>query len=119
MAGVRGGHRGLEVRRGDLVTVALQGTHGKPRPALVIQSDLCAEHPCVTLLPVTSELRATPLFRIQVDPTPGNGLQVASQVMVDKAQSVSRDRVGAAFGRLDAEAMVAVNRALAVFLGFA
>ena len=25
---------------GDLVTVALQGEHGKPRPALIIQSDL-------------------------------------------------------------------------------
>jgi mRNA interferase MazF len=107
------------VRRGDLVTVALQGTYGKPRPALVIQSDLFAEHPSVTILPVTSELRATPLFRIPVEPTPENGLQVTSQVMVDKAQSVPRDKIGTAFGRLDAEAMVAVNRALAVFLGFA
>lgn len=111
------------MRRGDLVSVALQGEdgkpQGKPRPALVIQSDLFAEHPSVTLLPVTSELRATPLFRIQVEPTPENGLQATSQVMVDKAQSVPRDKIGAAFGRLDAESMVAVNRALAVFLGFA
>jgi mRNA interferase MazF len=107
------------VRRGDLVTVALQGAYGKPRPALVIQSDLFAEHPSVTILPVTSELRATPLFRIQVEPSPENGLQVTSQVMVDKAQSVPRDKIGAAFGQLDTEAMVAVNRALAVFLGFA
>jgi mRNA interferase MazF len=107
------------VRRGDLVTVVLQGAYGKPRPALVIQSDLFTEHPSVTLLPVTSELRATPLFRIQVEPTPENGLQVPSQVMVDKAQSVPRDMIGSTFGRLDAEGMLAVNRALAVFLGFA
>ncbi|MCP5277042.1 MAG: type II toxin-antitoxin system PemK/MazF family toxin [Thiobacillus sp.] len=111
------------MRRGDLVTVALLGEdgkpHGKPRPALVIQSDLFAEHPSVTILPVTGELRATPLFRIQIEPTPENGLRVVSQVMVDKAQSVPRDKIGTAFGRLDAEAMVAVNRALAVFLGFA
>ena len=107
------------MRRGDLVTVALQGIYGKPRPALVIQSDLFAEHPSVTILPVTSELRATPLFRIQIEPTPENGLPSPSQVMVDKAQSVSRDKVGAAFGRLDAESLLAVNRALAVFLGFA
>jgi mRNA interferase MazF len=107
------------VRRGDLVTVALQGAYEKPLPALVIQSDLFAEHPSITLLPVTSELRATPLFRIQIDPTPENGLQVPYQVMVDKAQSVPRDTVGATFGRLDAEALLAVNRALAVFLGFA
>ena len=107
------------MRRGDLVTVALQGTYGKHRPALVIQSDLFAEHPSVTILPVTSELRATPLFRIQVEPTPENGLRVISQIMVDKAQSVPRDEIGGSFGRLDPEAMVAVNRALAVFLGFA
>lgn len=107
------------MRRGDLVTVALQGAYGKPLPALVIQSDLFDEHPSVTLLPVTSELRATPLFRVAVDPSSDNGLHVPSQVMVDKAQSVPRDKVGAVIGHLDAETLLAVNRALAVFLGFA
>ena len=28
------------MKRGDLVTIALQGDYGKPRPALVVQSDL-------------------------------------------------------------------------------
>jgi mRNA-degrading endonuclease toxin of MazEF toxin-antitoxin module len=28
-----------DVTRGDIVTVALQGDHGKPRPALIVQSD--------------------------------------------------------------------------------
>lgn len=28
------------MRRGDIVTIALQGDYGKPRPALIIQSDL-------------------------------------------------------------------------------
>jgi mRNA interferase MazF len=107
------------MRRGDLVTVALQGAYGKPRPALVIQSDLFSDHPSVTLLPVTSELRATPLFRIQIEPTPENGLLAPTQVMVDKVQSVPKDKIGTAFGRLDSESMLAINRALAVFLGFA
>ena len=48
------------MKRGDLVTIALQGDYGKPRPALVIQSDLFSEHPSVVILPVTSELRDTP-----------------------------------------------------------
>jgi mRNA interferase MazF len=103
--------------------VAPQGAHGKPqgkpRPDLVIQSDLFAEHPSVTMLPVTSEPRPTPLFRIRIEPTPENGLHVPCQVMVDKALSVPRKEIGPAFGRLDAEGMLAVNRALAVFLGFA
>jgi mRNA interferase MazF len=107
------------MRRGDLVTVALQGDLGKPRPALVIQSDLFDLHPSVVILPVTSELRDAPLFRILVDSTELNGLNKPSQVMVDKPQSITREKVGAVFGRLDDETMLAVNRALAVFLGFA
>jgi mRNA interferase MazF len=108
----------LGVRRGDLVTVALQGDYGKPRPALVVQSDFFDEHPSVTLLPVTGELRDTPLFRILVQPDPANGLHKPSQVMVDKAQTVPRDKVGAIIGRLDEDDLVSVSRALAVFLGF-
>ena len=107
------------MRRGDLVTVALQGDYGKPRPALVIQSDLFAEHPSVTVLPVTSELRNTPLFRIDVEPGADNGLKKRSQVMIDKATIVPREQVGQAFGRLDDTTLVAVHRALAVFLGYA
>ena len=105
--------------RGDLVTIALQGDYGKPRPAVIIQSDFFAEHPSVTILPVTSELRQAPLFRIAVDPTSGNNLKKRSQVMVDKIQTVSREKVGPAFGKLDDATMLAVNRALAVWLGFA
>ena len=107
------------MRRGDLVTVALQGDLGKPRPALVIQSDLFDAHPSVTILPVTSELRIAPLFRIPVAPGELNGLTKPSQVMVDKPQSIAREKIGEVIGRLDGETMLAVNRALAVFLGFA
>lgn len=107
------------MRRGDLVAIALQGSYGKPWPALVIQSDLFNEHPSVTILPVTSELRETPLFRVSVVPNERNGLRKTSQIMVDKAQSVPREKVGAPFGHLDDEAMIGVNRALALFLGIA
>jgi mRNA interferase MazF len=107
------------MRRGDLVTIALKGDYGKPRPGLVIQSDLFDEHPSVTILPVTSELRETPLFRITVEPDSSNGLHKLSQVMVDKAQTVPREKIGGTIGRLDDETLLAVTRALAVFLGFA
>ena len=107
------------MRRGDLVTVALQGDLGKPRPALVIQSDLFDTHPSITILPVTGELRSAPLFRIAVNPSELNGLAKPLQVMVDKPQSIAREKIGAVIGRLDDESMLAVNRALAVFLGFA
>lgn len=105
------------MKRGHLVTVALQGDYGKPRPALIIQSDLFADHPSVTILPVTSELLPTPLFRIRVAPNQVNGLQKTSDIMVDKVQSVARDRIGTVVGRLAEEKMIEVSRALAVFLG--
>ena len=107
------------MRRGDLVTVALQGDLGKPRPALVIQSDLFNTHPSVVVLPITAELRNAPLFRLRLQPGAGNGLRTASDVMVDKPQSVARTRVGPAFGSLTPAQLLEVNRALALFIGLA
>lgn len=105
------------MKRGDLVTIALQGDYGKPRPALVVQSDLFDEHPSVTVLPVTGELRDAPLFRIRIESEPANNLQKTCEIMVDKAQSVPRERVGEVFGHVTEEQMLAVSRSLAVFLG--
>ncbi len=105
--------------RGDLVTVAMQGDFGKPRPALVIQADPFNEHATVTVLPLTGTLVAAPLLRITLQPSAENGLQKPSQVMVDKTMTVKRDKVGLVFGRIDANAMVEVERCLAVFLGIA
>lgn len=107
------------MRRGDIVTVALPGAYGKPRPALVIQSDFFDIHPSVTILPITGQLRELPLFRIAIAPTASNGLHKPSQVMVDKAQTVPRGKVGNTIGRLSDDEILSVNRALAVFLGFA
>ncbi|CAM5425124.1 type II toxin-antitoxin system PemK/MazF family toxin [Rhodanobacter lindaniclasticus] len=105
--------------RGDFVTIAMQGDFGKPRPALVIQADPFNEHATVTVLPVTGTLVAAPLFRITVQPIAENGLQKPSQIMVDKAMTVKRDKLGQPIGRIDADAMVEVERCLAVFLGIA
>lgn len=105
--------------RGDLVTIAMQGDFGKPRPALEIQADLFSEHASATVLPITSTLVAAPLLRVTVQPSAENGLQKPSQVMVDKAMTVKRDKVGPAFGHIGADALMEVERCLAVFLGIA
>lgn len=105
------------MKRGDLVTIALQGDYGKPRPALIVQSDLFDEHPSITILPVTSELREAPLLRVRIEPNVQNGLQKTSEIMVDKVQSVPRERIGDAFGHVAAEQMLEVSRSLALFLG--
>lgn len=105
--------------RGDLVAIALQGDFGKPRPALVMQANSFSEHRSVTVLLITSTLVPAPLLRVTIQPSAKNGLQKPSQVMVDKAMTVKRDKVGPAFGHIDADALVEVERCLAVFLGIA
>lgn len=107
------------MRRGDLVTIALPGDFGKPRPALVMQSDQFNATATVTVLMVTGTLVDAPLIRLDVSPSKTNGLRKRSQVMVDKAMTVKREKLGGPFGHLSDSDMLAVNRALALFLGFA
>ncbi|MDD5325365.1 MAG: type II toxin-antitoxin system PemK/MazF family toxin [Polaromonas sp.] len=107
------------MKRGDFVTIAMQGDFGKPRPALIIQSDQFDALATMTLLLVSSDFVEAPLFRITVKPDNKNGLRKASQIMVDKAMTVRQDKLGAPFGVASDDLMVAVNRALAVFLGIA
>lgn len=107
------------MKRGDIVSVVAPDAYGKPRPAVVIQSNLFSEHPSVTILPVTSTLRDTPLFRLRLEPSPENGLHSTSDVMVDKITTVPRDRVGPVFCQLESHHIVSIERLIAVFLGIA
>ena len=103
-------------QRGDLVTVSLQGDYGKPRPALIVQSDLLNNLDSVVLCPVTSDLRSA-AFRVTLEPNPTNGLRVLTQVMVDKLSTLPRAKIGAPFGHLDDDRMKAVERALLLVIG--
>lgn len=109
---------GQRVRRGDVVTVAAKGHYsGKPRPALVLQSDLFSALGSVTMCLLTTEILDAPLFRLTIEPSPSNGLQQVSQIMIDKIVTVPQETIGSRIGALDRELMVRVDRSLAVFLG--
>lgn len=105
------------MKRGDIVTVALPGAYGKPRPALVVQSDLLDEHPSITVLPITTHLIDASYLRIAVGTE--NGLYQPSQIQIDKAHTMPRDKIGPVIGRVDAATLTAVGRSLAVFFGLA
>jgi len=108
------------MKRGDVVVVSLRGDHGKPRPALVVQSDLFNEtHASVTLAPLTSTIVDAPLFRLTLEPAVETGLRSVSQIMVDKVATVKRDKIGASIGRVGDETMLRVNRAIALWFGLA
>ena len=105
------------MKRGDLVSVATPGDYGKPRPALIVQTDLFSEHPSVTICLLSSHLKQTPLFRYIVEPHTDNGLSVTSQVQIDKIMTVPREKLGAIIGQLTDKQMSEVTKLLALWIG--
>jgi mRNA interferase MazF len=103
--------------RGALVTVALSGDFGKPRPALVIQSDIFNQTATLTMLMLTTSIADIPLLRVIVEPNEANGLRARSQIQIDKMVTTWRSKVGNSFGRVGPEVLAEVERRLAVFLG--
>jgi mRNA interferase MazF len=108
------------VKRGDIVVVVAPGDYGKPRPAVIVQSDLYnATHASLLVCLLTSETVKTPLFRLSIRPTPENGLRKVSQIMVDKLLAIPRSRVHEIIGTIDDATLLALNRCLALMLGLA
>ena len=108
------------MQRGDLVIVAAAGDYGKPRPAVIVQSDAFpAAHASVVVCQLTSDLTEAPDFRVTVEPKPENGLRHTSQVMADKPVTIRRERVGQKIGRLGDQDMARLGIALAFVFGLA
>jgi mRNA interferase MazF len=107
------------VKRGTIVVVAARGAStGKPRPAMVVQSDLFnPTHSSVTICPITSECVDAPLFRLTLPPGSRTGLRVVSQVMIDKIVSVPRQAITAEVGECDPREVEAVDDGLRRWLG--
>ena len=105
--------------RGDVVIIAAPGDYGKPRPAVIVQSDAFPEnHASVVICPMTSELGEAD-FRVTIKARPETGLRVRSQVMADKPVAVSRERIGQRIGRLEDADIARLNVALALVIGLA
>lgn len=109
----------MTFKRGDIVACALPGDFGgKPRPALVIQSDLVnPTHATVAVCPITTHMEDAEKFRIRLRPSPRNGLRADSQVMIDKLTVVRVARLGGLIGSLDDSEIEAIDRALSRWLG--
>jgi mRNA interferase MazF len=108
------------MKRGQFITVIVPGDFGKPRPALVVQSDYLRGIGSLIVCPLTSDIQeGLQILRITVEPTAQNGLQKRSQVSVEKLTAVAISRVGSVTGEADDEWMAAVTRSLAVVLAIA
>ena len=110
----------MTIRRGDVVIVAAPGDYGKPRPAVVVQSDAFPDgHASVILCPMTSSVANASDFRVTIHPSVANGLQKVSQVMADKPTTVRRERIGLHIGNLAQSDVRRLNQAMAFSLGLA
>ncbi|NDJ91448.1 type II toxin-antitoxin system PemK/MazF family toxin [Mycolicibacter kumamotonensis] len=109
------------MNRGEIWTVAGGVYAAKPRPAVIIQDDLFDSTSSVTVAPMTSTLLDAPLMRIRIAGGDGrlSGLDHDSDVMVDKLTTLRRANVHSRLGRLTAEQVVEVERAMMAFLGLA
>jgi mRNA interferase MazF len=108
------------MKRGDVVIVAATGDYGKPRPAVIVQTDAFPEtHVSVVICQMTSEIVDAPDFRVTIDPSEENGLRVRSQVMADKPVTVRRARIRELIGRLDDRDIGRLNIAVAFVMGLA
>ena len=101
--------------------VALPGDFGKPRPAVIVQSDLLnAEDPTSYIVcPLTTTLTGRSNIRVPIEPSVRNGLQMRSEVMVDKVSAAPARRIRETVGQLDAAALRAIDRAVLLVLGIA
>jgi len=92
---------------------------GKPRPAVVIQSDDFDATQSITVCALTTEDTHAPVSRPVVTPSEGNGLRHPSHVMIDKITTVPKTMLGVRIGKLGDDEMLRLNQAILVFLGLA
>jgi mRNA interferase MazF len=108
------------VKRGEIWTASGGPDYaGKPRPAVILQDDAFEGTASVTLCPFTTHIVDAPLLRLEIEPTPENGLRQPSQLMIDKITTVSKSKLDTRIGRLADAELVRLNRSLLVFLGLA
>ena len=108
------------MKRGDVVIVAATGDYGKPRAAVIVQTDAFPEtHASVVICQMTSEIVDAPDFRVTIDPSEENGLRVRSQVMANKPVTVRRARIRQLIDRLDDRDIGRLNIAVAFVMGLA
>jgi mRNA interferase MazF len=107
------------LRRGDIVVVAIPGEYGKPRPAVVVQSDfLSGQSDGVIVCPITSRLVDAERTRPRLHPDDQNGLRRPSQVMSDKVTTVHLRKVGSRIGRVTVDDLQKIDFSLSLVLGF-
>lgn len=108
----------MKFSRADVVVAVFPAELGKPRPAIVLQADaLLVAYTTVLVCPLTTHLVEAPLLRPTIQPTSENGLQLPSQVMVEKITPVRKEVIRQRIGQLTDEDMTRIETALIHIIG--
>ncbi len=111
----------MQVRRGDIFLANLDPTRGVEqagtRPVLVVQCDLANRRiPSVTVVPLTSNLKAGRfMFTVTVS-AQESGLARDSVILVFHIRTLDKSRLLRKMGQLSAQTMAKVDHALAIHL---
>ena len=106
------------MRRGDVAIVVVPGDYGKPRPAVIVQTDrMNSAHDSIVVCLFSTSPVDAPFFRLPVRPTAESGVELPSQIMVDKIMALRRHRIRTIVGRLSEADILELDRALAFVLG--
>jgi mRNA interferase MazF len=105
------------MRRGDIVTIVTPGDYGKPRPAIIVQSDRLHQTRSVLVCPLTTTNNEAFDVRVLIQPDPDNGLRAVSFAMPDKATPVQRQKCGPVIGRVPDPLMSRLDEMLALAFG--
>jgi mRNA interferase MazF len=103
--------------RGDVLVASAPGEYGKPRPCIVVQSEMLHAIESVVVCPMTTSLLPPGPVRPTILPSVDNGLRAESQVMVDKVTAIHLSRCGPTIGRVSSIEMQMIDQALGLVLG--
>jgi mRNA interferase MazF len=109
-------------RRGEVYWVDFDPPLGaeiqKTRPTLILQNDIANRYSPVTIVAAITSKFSQPLYPADVlVKIPEGGLKADSVVMLDQVRSIDKRRLGKYLGRLRAETMEQVNRAIMISFG--
>lgn len=108
------------LKRGEIWTVAGGAEYtGKPRPAIIVQSDKFDATSSITICPLTGTFVPAAPARFSLAPSAENGLRSVSHAMADKISTLPKSKVGRLLGSLNSAEVALLNQTLALFLGLA
>ena len=111
-----------QIKRGDIYYASLNpvlgAEQGNTRPCLVVQNNIGNQHsPTVMVVPLTSSKKSFLPTHVRISRT--GGLVADSTALCEQVRTIDRIRFDGYVGRVDANAMEAVNDALAISMGLA